>query len=61
LLRDFIDAVRVESDVFLDLRNSRIRILIRPPGIERLLATPPNTVVVAIAFIRAVGGVIGPL
>src|SRR5437870_10251930 len=44
----------------LDLRNSRIRILIRPHGIDGLLSSSGNAVVIAIAFIRTVGSVIGP-
>src|SRR5882724_12424204 len=43
-----------------DLRNSGIRILVRPHGIDGLLSSRRNTVVTAIAFIRAVGGVICP-
>ena len=60
MLRDFIDSVEVEGYVSLDLRNSRIRVLIRPRRIDGLLSTTRNTVVIAIVFIRAVGGVIGP-
>jgi hypothetical protein len=29
LLRDFIDSVGIESEVFFDLRNGRMRVLIR--------------------------------
>ena len=60
LFRDFIDSVGIERDVFFDPRNSRIRVLVRPHGIDGLLSTSRNTVVTAIAFIWAVGGVIGP-
>src|SRR5438876_8581721 len=45
----------------LDLRNSRVRILIRPDGIDGLLSSSGNAVVTAIAFIRTVGSVIRPL
>src|SRR6267378_2684356 len=44
----------------LDLRNSRKRILIRPDGIDGLPSASGNAVVIAIAFIRTVGSVIGP-
>ena len=43
-----------------DLRNSRKRILIRPPRIDGLLSSSGNAVVIAIAFIRTVGSVIRP-
>src|SRR5205807_3283968 len=44
----------------LDLRNSRIRIFVRPHGIDRLLSPSGNIVVIAMAFIRTVGCVIRP-
>ena len=44
-----------------DLRNSGIRILVRPHGIDRLLSSGRNAVVTAVAFVRTVGGVIRPL
>ena len=43
-----------------DLRNSGIRILVRPHGIDGLLSSSGNAVVIAIAFVRTVGSVIGP-
>src|SRR5436190_8901157 len=43
-----------------DLRNSRKRIFIRPHGIDGLLSSSGNAVVIAIALIRTVGSVIGP-
>src|SRR5260370_17649618 len=55
-----IDPVRIERDVPLDLRNSRIRILIRPYDIDGLLSSSGKAVVIAIAFVRTVGSVIGP-
>ena len=36
MLRDFIDSVAIERDMSLDLRNSRIRVFIRPGGIDGL-------------------------
>jgi hypothetical protein len=47
--------------MFSDLRNRRIRILVRPDGIDGLFSSSRNAVIPAIAFIRAVGSVIGPL
>src|SRR3984893_9516697 len=44
----------------LDLRNSRKRILIRPHGVDGLLSSSGNAVVIAIAFVRTVGSVIRP-
>ena len=44
----------------LDLRNSRIWVLVRPHGIDGPLSSNGNAVVIAIAFIRAVGDVICP-
>src|SRR5438128_6284818 len=44
----------------LDLRNSRVRILVRPHSIDGLLSSTGNAVVTAITFIRTVGGVIRP-
>src|SRR5438132_13804850 len=43
-----------------DLRHRRIRILIRPHGIDGLPSSSGNAVVTALAFIRTVGSVIGP-
>src|SRR4029077_16320173 len=56
----FIGSLVVERDVSFDLRNSGIRILIRPYRIAGLLSSSGNAVVTAIAFVRAVGGVICP-
>src|SRR5947209_17529610 len=55
-----IDSFGIERDVPLDLRNSRIRILIHPYGIDGLLSSSGNAVVTTLAFIRTVGTVIGP-
>src|ERR1700730_11184321 len=44
----------------LDLRNSRKRILIRPHGVDGLLSSSGNAVVIASAFVRTVGSVIRP-
>src|SRR5438132_5163092 len=60
LLCYLVNSVGIEGDMSLDLRNRRIRILIRPHGIDGLLSSSWNAVVIAVAFIRAVGGVIGP-
>jgi len=60
LLCYLIDAIGIERDVPLDLRNSRIRILIRPYGIHGLFSSSGNAVVTAVAFIRTVGSVIRP-
>ena len=60
LLCYLIDPVRIERDVSLDLRNSRIRILIRPYGIDGLLSSCGNAVVTALAFIRTVSCMIRP-
>ena len=60
LLCYLVDSVGIERDMFFDLRNSRIRVLIRPHGIDGLLSASGNAVVIAIAFIRTVGSVIRP-
>ena len=60
MLPYFIDAVGIERDVPLDLRNSRKRILVRPYGIDGLLSSSGKAVVIAIAFIGTVGSVIRP-
>src|SRR3984893_16734133 len=43
-----------------DLRNSGIRILIRPHRIDCLPSSSGNAVVTTLAFIRTVGSVLGP-
>src|SRR5437016_3457371 len=43
-----------------DLRNGRIRILVRPHRIDGLLSSSGNAVVIAIALVRTVRSVIGP-
>src|ERR1700730_302332 len=43
-----------------DLRNSRIRIFIRPHRIDCVLSSSGNAVVTTLALIRTVGSVIGP-
>jgi len=60
LLCYLIDSVGIEGDMLPDLRNSGIRILVRPHGIDGLLSSSWNAVVITMPFIRAVGGVIGP-
>ena len=50
---------RIEREMVPDLRNRRIRILVRPHGIEGLLSPSGNAVVIAIAFMT-VGSVICP-
>ena len=60
MFRDFIDSVGIEGDVSFDPRNSRIWVLVRPNSIDGFLSTVGNAVVTAIAFIRAIGSVIGP-
>src|SRR5438105_1426464 len=60
LLCDLVDPLGIERDVSFDLRNSRIRVLIRPHRMNGLLSSSGNAVVIAIAFIRTVGNVIGP-
>jgi hypothetical protein len=60
LLCDLIDSVGIERNMPLDLGNSSKRILIRPHGVDGLLSSSGNAVVIAIAFIRTVGSVIRP-
>ena len=44
----------------LDLRNSRVRILVRPHRVDGLLSSNWNAIVISIAFVRTVGSVIRP-
>src|SRR5216683_7968427 len=61
LLCYLIHPVGIERNMPLDLHNSRKRILVRPHGIDGLLSSSRNVVVIAIAFIRTVGSVIRTL
>src|SRR5713101_2975279 len=60
LLGYLIDPVGIERHMPLDLRNGRIRILVRPHRIDGLLSSSGNAVVIAIALVRTVRSVIGP-
>src|SRR5712692_6722516 len=60
LLCYLIDPVGIERNMAPYLHNSRKRILVRPHRIDGLLSSSGNAVVIAIAFIRAVGNVIRP-
>src|SRR5882672_11246682 len=56
----FIYPLGIERNMPPNLRNSRKRILVRPHSIDGLLSSGGNAVVIAIAFIRAVGNVVRP-
>src|SRR6266851_8742381 len=60
LLCYLIGSVGIERDISLDFLNGGVGILIRPHGIDRLLSSSGNAVVIAIAFVRTVGRVICP-
>jgi hypothetical protein len=58
---DFIYPVGVESDIILDLNNSRKRLLVSPCSVVRSFSAKGNAVISAVSFVRAVCGMTCPL
>jgi len=57
---DFVDPVRIESDIFLDLFHRFKRGLISPHRIDRAVPASRNAVVGRLAFVWAEGRVFAP-
>src|ERR1700680_629605 len=58
LLCYLIDPVGIERNMPLDLHDRRKRILVGPDSVDGLFSSSGNAVVIAIAFVRTVGGVL---
>src|SRR5215469_3057473 len=58
---DRVDAIGVKGEIILDRREGGVGSLITPHRVDPALASQRDAVIAAIAFVRAVSGVIGAL